>query len=251
MADLIGKVVLITGGSRGIGKAIAIRMSKIGATVAFTYRSNASAARNVAHQIEQSGTDGIALKVDVSNAKEVRNAVKTVSKQFGRIDILVNNAGIWKYGEIGKITERQWDETLDTNLKGTFLFTNEIVPIMKRQKGGRIINIASTAGQRGEPFHSHYAASKGGMIAFTKSIGAELAPFGIYVNCVSPGWVDTDMSAEVLHNPKKLRKVIEIIPRGKVATAEDITGAIMFLCSEESNHIIGSSINVNGGGVMV
>jgi 3-oxoacyl-[acyl-carrier protein] reductase len=172
-------------------------------------------------------------------------------KRFGRIDILVNNAGIWTYGAIGKMTERVWDETLDVNLKGMFLFCNEVVPIMKKQRFGRIINIASTAGQRGEAFHSHYAASKGGMIAFTKSIAAELAPHGILANCVAPGWVDTDMSAGALRVPSSLREITKTIPNRRVASSEDIAGSVLFLASEFSTHLVGSTISVNGGGVMV
>jgi 3-oxoacyl-[acyl-carrier protein] reductase len=139
---------------------------------------------------------------------------------------------------------------LDINLKGMFLFTNEVVPIMKKQGSGKIINIASTAGQRGERFHSHYAASKGGMIAFTKSIAAELAPHNIIVNCVSPGWVATDMTARELRDPNIGEEIRRIIPRGHVATAEEIAGSVLFLASELSNHLVGSIVSVNGGAVM-
>ena len=180
----------------------------------------------------------------------MRGAVETVLDHFGRIDILVNNAGIWKRGEIGKMTEQQWDETLDINLKGTFLFCNAVIPVMKKQRGGKIINIASTAGQRGEPFHSHYAASKGGMIAFTKAIAAEVASHGIIVNCVSPGWVFTDMSSRVLKDRRQIVKINELIPRGRVATPEEIAGPVVFLASDLANHIVGAVLNVNGGSVL-
>src|SRR3972149_6327875 len=193
MMDLTGKVALITGGSRGIGAATAELLARVGADIALTYASNKGAAERVASEVRSFGPDCLTLKANAAKMSDVRSAVKQTLKRFGRIDILVNNAGIWKYGAIGKMTEQQWDETLDVNLKGTFLFTNEVVPIMK---------IASTAGQRGEAFHSHYAASKGAMFAFTKSIGVELAPFGILANCVAPGWVDTDMSASSLRTSR-------------------------------------------------
>jgi 3-oxoacyl-[acyl-carrier protein] reductase len=190
------------------------------------------------------------LKTSLNNRKQVCNAVQKTKREFKRIDILVNNAGIWNYGAIGNMSERQWDDMIDTNLKGMFLFTNEVVPVMKKQGSGKIINIASTAGQRGEPFHSHYAASKGGMIAFTKSIASELAPYNIIVNCVSPGWVATDMTARDLHDPKIGKEIRRVIPRGKVATAEEIARTVLFLASELSNNLIGSIISTNGGAVL-
>jgi len=250
MMDLTGKVALITGGSRGIGAATAELLARVGADIALTYASNKGAAERVASEVRSFGPDCLTLKANAAKMSDVRSAVKQTLKRFGRIDILVNNAGIWKYGAIGKMTERQWDETLDVNLKGTFLFTNEVVPIMKKKRWGRIINIASTAGQRGEAFHSHYAASKGAMFAFTKSIGVELAPFGILANCVAPGWVDTDMSASSLRTSRS-RAILKTIPNGRAATAEDIAGAVLFLASEFSIHLVGSTLSVNGGGVMV
>jgi len=249
MINLKGKVALVTGGSRGIGAASAIRLAQAGCHVAITYSTQRVKAGNVRDRILSFGRQCIVLKTDVASEPDVRAAIRKVVKEFGRIDILVNNAGVWKYGAIGSMTARQWDETLDINLKGTFLFCNEVVRVMKR-RGGKIINIASTAGQRGEPFHSHYAASKAGMIGFTKSIAAELARFRINVNCVAPGWVDTDMSASSLRGAG--RKAIErTIPRGRVATAEDVAGSVLFLASDLSDHLVGSTVSVNGGGVMV
>ncbi|MBI4418729.1 MAG: SDR family oxidoreductase, partial [Ignavibacteriales bacterium] len=168
---------------------------------------------------------------------------------YGAIDILVNNAGIWKRAPINVLSERQWDETMEVNLKGTFLFCREVLRYMKR-RGGKIINIASTAGQRGEAFHSHYAASKGAIIAFTKSIAVELARFHIQVNCVSPGWVDTDMTRAVLGRRPSRHAIEASIPRGRVATAEEIAGPVLFLASPLSDHMIGTVLSVNGGGVL-
>jgi 3-oxoacyl-[acyl-carrier protein] reductase len=250
MISLLGKVVLVTGGSRGIGAAIATMMAKAGATVAITYSRRKQEAKRIAQQVARTGSECLIIQVDVASPASVRRAVRTVIDHYGRIDVLVNNAGVWKRGEIGKMTEEQWDETLDINLKGTFLFCNAVVPSMKKQKQGRIINIASTAGQRGEPFYSHYAASKGGMIAFTKAIAAEIAPFGINANCVSPGWVYTDMTSHVLDDRRRIRQVNGLIPRGRVATAEEIAGPVVFLASDLSNHVVGAVINVNGGSIL-
>ena len=250
MINLSGKVALVTGGSRGIGAAAAIMLAQAGCRVAITYTSSRKKAQGLCDRLAHLGKQCLALRVDVASESHVRGVLRKVVHHFGRIDILVNNAGIWKYGAIGSMTARQWDETLDVNLKGTFLFCNEAVRYMKR-RGGKIINVSSTAGQRGEAFHSHYAASKAGMIAFTKSIADELARYDINVNCVAPGWVDTDMTAGVLSS-KKTRKQIESgIPRGRVASPEEIAGPILFLASDLSNHLVGTTLSVNGGGVMV
>ncbi|HEX9829432.1 MAG TPA: SDR family NAD(P)-dependent oxidoreductase, partial [Bacteroidota bacterium] len=194
MIRLQNKVVLITGGSRGIGAAAARMFADAGAHVAFTYLSQKAAALKVSEYVSRRGRRVLALKVNITRYAEVENAVRAVHKHFERIDVLVNNAGIWKRAPIERMTERQLDETLDVNLKSVFYFCGAVVPLMKRQRYGRIINVASTAGQRGEAFYSHYAASKGGMIALTKSLAAELGPHHINVNTVSPGWVDTDMT---------------------------------------------------------
>lgn len=250
MINLSGKVVLISGGSRGIGAAVAKMMASAGATVALMYSTRKQDALRTAHEIAYAGGDSLIIRADVSRSGDVRRAVKTVLDHYGKIDVLVNNAGVWKRGVMGSMTEKQWDETLDVNLKGTFLLCNAVVPVMKKQRGGKIINIASTAGQRGEPFYSHYAASKGGMIAFTKAIAAELAPNKIIVNCVSPGWVDTDMTSHIFANQKKLSEINKIIPRGRVASPEEIAGPVLFLASDLANHMVGSIVNVNGGSVL-
>jgi 3-oxoacyl-[acyl-carrier protein] reductase len=250
MIELRNKVALVTGGSRGIGAAIAEALAKAGAQVVITYKSNKQAAGNIVKVIDKLGGECLAIRTHVDQRRSVTKSIKVTVKKFGKIDILVNNAGIWKRGEIGSMTESQWDETMDINLKGTFLFCNEVAPIMKRQRSGKIINIASTAGQRGEPFYSHYAASKGGAIAFTKSIAVELAPYGINVNSVAPGWVETDMTMEVLGNQSLRPGIDKAVPKGKVAVPEDIVGSVLFLASDLSNHIVGATINVNGGSVL-
>lgn len=250
MIDLSGRVALVTGGSRGIGAATAIMLAEHGCNVAITYMSSRKKAMMVHDQVTRLGRQCLLLKVNVSAEKSVRQALRKTHRNFGSIDILVNNAGIWKYGAIGSMTVRQWDETLDINLKGTFLFCNEAVRYMK-ERGGKIINVSSTAGQRGEAFHSHYAASKAGTIAFTKSIAEELARYRINANCVAPGWVETDMTSKVLASKRVRRRIESSIPRGRVATPKEIAGSILFLASELSNHIVGATLSVNGGGVMV
>lgn len=248
--ELNQKVVFVSGGSRGIGAAIVKVCAEAGADIAFTYAADKESAKQIESVVKKYGRRCLVLKTLASSQKQVRNAVRKTIREFGRIDILVNNAGIWKYGAIGRMTEKQWDEMIDINLKGMFLFANEVVPVMKKQGGGKIINIASTAGQRGEPFHSHYAASKGGMIAFTKSIAVELAPYNIIVNCVSPGWVATDMTARELRDPKIGDEIKKIIPLGNVAKPKEIAGCVLFLASELSDNLVGSIISTNGGAVM-
>lgn len=250
MIELRNKIALVTGGSRGIGSAIARAFATAGANVVVTYKSDKRAANALVKAIGELDVECIALQTSVDQRKSVSKVIKTTLRKFGKIDILVNNAGIWKRGEIGTMTDAQWDETVDTNLKGVFLFCNEVSPIMKRQGSGKIINIASTAGQRGEPFYSHYAASKGGVIAFTKSIGVELAPYGINVNSVAPGWVETEMTMGVLRDTSLRSEIERGIPTGKVAVPEDIVGSVLFLASDLSNHIVGATLSVNGGSVL-
>ncbi len=250
MKEFEGKIVLVTGASRGIGAAVAMAFASNGASVVATYNVNKKEALRCALEIKQKGGECVLQQANVSRASDVRRTVKNVLAKYRRIDILVNNAGIWKRGEIGSMSEKQWDETISLNLKGTFLFCNEVAPIMKKQKSGKIINISSTAGQRGEPFYSHYAASKGGVIAFTKSIAVELAPFNVNVNSVSPGWVKTGMTSHVLNDARLRPGIDAAIPRGKVATPADITGAVLFLASDSAAHVVGATINVNGGSVL-
>ena len=249
MINLKGKVALVTGGSRGIGRAACRMLAGAGADVAFGYRLNQAAADGVAAQIRKTGRKTLAVQGDLSRRRDADNLVGKTVEAFGRIDVLVNNHGIWKDGPIETLTEEEWDETLDVNLKGVFLCTRATVPVMRRQGSGRIINISSTAGQRGEAEHSHYAASKGAVISFTKSLAPELCRHGILVNCVAPGWVDTDMSAEALAGPDRER-ILATIPMRRPGTAEEIAGGILFFASELSGYCCGEILNVNGGSVL-
>ncbi len=251
MIKLNGKVAIITGGSRGIGAATAILFAKAGANVVITYTKNKNSADTVVSNVRKFGSDCLALKADISKPKSASYVVKQAIKKFGRIDVLVNNAGIWTHGKIGEMDEKVWKKTMEVNLDGLFYLTNAVVPIMKQQKSGKIINISSTAGQRGEAEHSHYAASKGGVISFTKAIATELGPYNINVNSVAPGWVDTELNAEVFADKEYREQEREKIPIQRIPTPEDIAGPIVFLASDLARHITGEILNVNGGSVLI
>lgn len=250
MFNLKSKIILITGGSRGIGAACVKYFCMAGASVAFTYNTNAAAAARIEKRFSKISKCK-AYKVDINNENEIKSVVQSVVKDFGKIDVLVNNAGIWKEGKISKIKLSAWEETIKTNLTSAFLFTQHVIRFMKIKRYGKIINISSTAGQRGEAHYSHYAASKGGMISFTKSLASELGPYNINVNSIAPGWVLTDMSKSVLSNKKSLEEELKKIPLGRIATADDIAGPVLFLASDMSRHINGEVLNVNGGSVLV
>lgn len=250
MINLKKKKALITGGSRGIGRATAVLFSQAGCDVAVNYTSNSQAAEEVQALVQKMGQDTLTLKADIAVKADVQAMVEKVLQHWGGIDILVNNAGIWTYGEIGEMSEEIWGETMRINLDGIFNVCSAVVPAMKRAGSGNIINVSSTAGIRGEAYHSHYAASKGAVIAFTKSLAVELAPQGIRVNCVAPGWVDTDMCSEVFREPGFRQKVEESIPLRRIPPPEDIAAPILFLASDLARHITGEVINVNGGSVL-
>ena len=196
------------------------------------------------------GAEAIAVRADVSQTGEAQRLIDATVERFGRVDFLVCNAGIWEGAAIDEMTEEVWNRTIDLNLKGTWTVCHAAAPHMKRNGFGRIVIVSSTAGQRGEANVSNYAASKGGQISFTKSLGAELGRFGINVNSVAPGWVDTDMCADVFADRNFRKSIEDSIPVGRVATPEDIAWPIVFLCSEWARHINGEILNVNGGSVL-
>lgn len=251
MISLLNKVVIITGGSRGIGAAAAVLFAKAGANVVITYTKNEKAANTVVENVKREGRSCLALKADVSKQSNAVRVVDQTLRKFGHIDVLVNNAGIWTYGKIGSMSEKVWKETMRVNLDGMFYLTNAVVPHMKKQRSGKIINISSTAGQRGEAEHSHYAASKGGMISFTKAIATELGQYNINVNSVAPGWVDTNLNDSVFSDKKYKEEERKKIPIQRIPTPEDIAGPIVFLASDLARHITGEIMNVNGGSVLV
>lgn len=249
MIELKGRVALVTGGSRGIGKACCEAFARAGARVAVNYRLERPSAELLVERINNAGGEAFELAADVSIKEEAEMMVDETVDRYGRLDILVNNAGIWTTSPIEELSDLEWRETLDINLTGTFNMIRAAVPHMKEQQRGRIINISSTAGQRGEADHAHYAASKGGVIALTKSLAGELAPSGILTNCVAPGWVETDMSRATLEGDDGNR-IRSQIPLGRAGTPDEIAGAVLFLASDLASFVNGEILNVNGGAVL-
>jgi len=248
--QLRDRVAIVTGGSRGIGRAVVELLAELGAHVVVNYVSDKQAAQETVNAATGKGVQAISLRADVAKVSEAQQLIKTTAEHFKRIDILVCNAGIWEGSPVENMTEEVWDRTLDVNLKGTWAVCRAVVPIMKEQRSGKIVILASTAGQRGEANYSNYAASKGGQIAFTKSLAAEVAQWGINVNAVAPGWVDTEMTQKVLGDDEQRREIAGTIPVGKLAMPADIAAPVAFLCSEWARHITGEVLNVNGGSVL-
>jgi len=247
---LTDRVALVTGGSRGIGKAVVELLASFGAHVVVNYVKDEESAGDTVSTARTIGVKALAIQADVSRVDEAERLLQQTVEHFHRIDFLICNAGIWEGGPVESISEELWDKTLDINLKGTWSVCRAAVPLMKKQKFGRIVIVSSTAGQRGEANVSNYAASKGGQISFTKSLAPELASFGINVNCVAPGWVETEMTVDALADAATLESINKTIPVGRVATPEEIAGPIVFLCTEWANHITGEVLNVNGGSVL-
>src|SRR5581483_3973105 len=250
MISFKDKIVVITGASRGIGAAAALRFAEAGASVVVNYLNSESAAYSIVKQIQSIGRPALAVRADVSKFDAAEFLVQATLSHFGKVDVLVGNAGIWEEAAIDKMTEADWDRTIDQNLKSIFNTCRAAIPVLLEQGSGNIVTVSSTAGQRGEAFHSHYAASKGGIISFTKALSSELGPRGISVNCVAPGWVDTDMAARALRNDVDIKPILDLIPLRRVATADDIAGPILFLASDLARHITGEILNVNGGSVL-
>jgi 3-oxoacyl-[acyl-carrier protein] reductase len=252
MISLAGKAALITGGSRGIGASAVKMFAAAGADVVFNFHKSRDAAAQVEQEARKHGTRIEALKADLSKMADSKKLIEFAKERLGRIDILVANAGIWneKDTPIEKVSEREWNEMIKVNLNSVYSVIHFTVPIMKAQKSGRIIAISSTAGQRGESFHTHYGASKGAVISFVKGLATELSPSGILVNCVAPGWVDTDMSASVLRSKEGLKSATRAIPLGRPGTVDEIAGPILFLASDLANFVNGEILNVNGGSVL-
>lgn len=253
--SLSGKVALITGGSRGIGAATVRLFAAAGAKVVFSYQKARSQAEALATECGAANCHAVAS--DLTNADSARILVAEALKHFGRIDILVANHGVWPAQDVAidKMTDEQWRSTLSINLDAVFGLVKYTVAQMKAQprtgSAGHIVLISSTSGQRGEAFHCDYSATKGALISMTKSLAAELATAGIYVNSVAPGWVDTDMSRPALDDPSSGEEIRREIPLGRVGKPEEIAAPVLFLCTEHAGFITGEVFNVNGGAVLV
>ena len=248
--NLEGRVVVVTGGSRGIGRATVEAFARSGAHAVINYLSDEAAALESVSAAESLGVKALAVAGDVRSVSDAQHLVDRTLKEFGRLDVLVCNAGVWRGAPVEEMSEELWDEIIDVNLKGTWTVCRAAVPEMKRNRFGRIVIVSSTAGQRGEASVANYAASKGGQISLTKSLAVELAPHGITVNCVAPGWVETEMNNGVFANEEFRRRVTETIPLRRIPPPEDIARPILFLASDWARHVTGEVLNVNGGSVL-
>ena len=246
LQHLKDKVALVTGASRGIGQATALELAKHGAKVVVNYARSSEAAEGTAEAISNAGGEAIAVKADVSQAEEVDNLIKTTLDKFGRIDVLVNNAGITEDTLLLRMKPEQWQVVIDLNLTGVFLCTKAVSKPMIKQRSGRIINIASVAGQMGNPGQANYSAAKAGVIGFTKTVAKELANRGVTVNAIAPGFIATDMTEDL-----KSDKIIELIPLNRYGKPEEVAGTIRFLAADPAaSYITGQVFNVDGGMVM-
>lgn len=242
---LTGKVALVTGAGRGIGRAIAVTLAKNGATVIVNYNGSKESAEAVVAEIEQGGGIAEAVQCNVADFASSEELVKKVLEKYKKVDILVNNAGVTRDNLIMRMSEEDYDAVLDTNLKGAFNMIRHLSRSMVRQRGGKIINISSVSGVLGNAGQSNYSASKAGLIGLTKSVARELASRGINVNAVAPGFIDTDMTRKMTEDAKKAMN--SMIPLGKMGSAEDIADLVLFLAGEHSDYITGQVICVDGG----
>ena len=244
MADLTGKACLVTGGSRGIGRAIALELGRHGASVAVGYAQNAEAAEAVVAEISTSGGQSFAFGCDVQDPVAVAPAVASVVERFGKIDVLVNNAGITRDRSLAKMSREEWDAVVQTNLGSVFNLTSQVLPHMVKAGYGRIVNISSVIGLHGNFGQANYAAAKAGIVGFTKSAALELARKGVTVNAIAPGFIETEMIAAM---PDEVRaKILEKIPMGRFGRPEEIAQAVVFLVSS-GDYITGQVIEINGG----
>ena len=249
MIDLTGKAALVTGGSRGIGKAIGLRLARQGADVAFSFRGNADAAKATADEIESIGTKALSIQADVKDPASADTVVKTALEAFGKVDILVNNAGVTRDDLIMRMSEEAWREVLETNLFGAFWMTKAVTRPMLKARAGRIVNITSVSGQAGQMGQANYSSAKAGLIGLTKATARELASRGITVNAVAPGFVLTELTKDL---PEALQsELIARTPLGRFGTVEEVADSVAFLVSDEAKYITGQVLAVDGGLVMM
>ncbi len=242
------KTAIVTGATRGIGKSIAIELAKNGCNIIFTYKSSSSQANETENEIKKYGVKCKSFQTDVANFEEAKNVVETVVTEFGKIDILINSAGITKDTLLMRMKEVDFQNVIDTNLKGVFNYTNAVAKFMLSARSGKIINITSVVGITGNAGQSNYAASKAGIIGFTKSIAKEFASRNIQVNSIAPGFIETDMTRDLNEEQKKL--ILEKIPMKRIASPTEIANVVCFLASDFANYITGQTICVDGGMVM-
>ena len=249
MIDLRGRRALVTGGSRGIGAATVRLLARCGADVVVGYRARAADAERVADEARALGVRAAAVGADLSTREGCERFVEDGAAALGGVELVVLNAGVWPADDVpvADMDDARWRRTMAENVDSMFWLAR--ASARRLGEGGRIVMVSSTAGQRGEAFHADYAASKGAMISFVKSLAVELAPRGVAVNCVAPGWVDTEMTADAMGAGGRER-IAAAIPAGRVATAEDVAGPIVFLCSAQARHVVGEILNVNGGSVL-
>lgn len=245
---LTGKTAIVTGGSRGIGRAVSVALAKAGANVAIIYAGNTAAAEETKKLVERCGAKAELFQCDVADEASVASMVKTVKKDFGSIDILINNAGITRDGLLMIMKEEDWNAVLQTNLTGVYHCTKAVSRIMMKQKAGAIVNLTSVVGETGNAGQANYAAAKAGVIGFTKAVAKELASRHIRCNAVAPGYVETDMTAFLTEEGKDA--MLKTIPLGRPASADDVAQAVLFLASNEASYITGQVLNVDGGMVM-
>ncbi len=245
---LDNKVAVVTGASRGIGRAVALALAQAGAKVVINYAGNAAAAREVEEKITALGGEALVVQADVAQLESVEDLVKQAIEKFGRIDILVNNAGITRDNLLMRMKEEDWDAVINTNLKGIFNCTKTIARVMMKQRSGKIINMSSVVGVTGNAGQANYAAAKAGVIGFTKSMAKELASRGITVNAVAPGFIATDMTAVLSDQIKE--ELAGRVPLGRLGSAEEVASAVLFLASDAATYITGQTLHVDGGMVM-
>ena len=253
LLSLEGRVAVVTGGSRGIGAAIVTMFTAAGARVVFSYQNASADADRLAAKCG-GAAQCLAIKAELNSSESARPLVEAAVKKFGRVDIVVGNHGVWPPHDapIDQMSDEQWRSTQAINVDSLFGLVKYGVAQMKKQaSGGHVVLISSTAGQRGEAFHADYAASKGAIISMVKGLSTELARDKIYVNCVAPGWVETDMAAPALHDPAISKRVFATIPLGRAGKPEEIAAAVLFLCTPHAGFITGEILNVNGGAVLV
>ncbi|WJQ11701.1 3-oxoacyl-[acyl-carrier-protein] reductase [Geobacillus stearothermophilus] len=245
---LEGKIALVTGASRGIGRAVALELARQGANVVVNYAGSEAKANEVVEMIRSLGREAIAVQADVARAEEVERLVKTALDQFGRLDILVNNAGITRDNLLMRMKEEEWDAVINTNLKGVFLCTKAVTRPMMKQRGGRIINIASVVGVIGNPGQANYVAAKAGVIGLTKTAARELASWNITVNAVAPGFITTDMTEALSEELKG--EMLKQIPLARFGEPDDVARVVAFLASDAAGYMTGQTLHVDGGMVM-